>query len=176
MSAARRGAAYTVSTRGAARSGACSTRYRRWVRDRGELLRSNEVASTPRWFLSQPLFETGGDRFMGEHVASIDFCKALVDFADEPVVTVDDPLDRVPATASALAAALVGDTRELLPDQVTGSLPCGQCTGGSWRLTALDSARICKGAPRHVEWDPAPTSSNALAVDLAHRPSKPNHR
>ena len=59
------------------------------------------------------MFETRDDRFMREHVALLDFCKTLVDFADEPVVIVDDPLDRVAGYGFGIAAALDGDPREL---------------------------------------------------------------
>src|ERR1700738_3258328 len=58
-------------------------------------------------------FRAGGERLMREHFAPFDLCQALIDFANEPLVVIDDPLDRVAHHGFGIAAPLACDAREL---------------------------------------------------------------
>ena len=56
---------------------------------------------------------TGADRFMREDFAPLDLCQTFFDFADEPLVVIDDPFDRVACHVFGVAAPLVRNARKL---------------------------------------------------------------
>ena len=78
-----------------------------------QLLRSSEAASAAVLFVCQVLAETRAHLFVRERITTVNPRQAPVDLAQEPVVVVDQALDRLARQVLRVGPALLSNAREL---------------------------------------------------------------
>ena len=96
----------------------------------GSVFGPGEAASGTRLALRQLLFKAGCDGIVREHLAAVDLLEAPFDFADEPVVIVNGPLDGFSRPFFGRNASTAGRThaRAWFRGLAAGSLPLSECT------------------------------------------------